>query len=271
MSFIQEKLLHIDLGLEKRYVLIQFSDVHVVTYGDLDDKESIMKAKNQETIWLRQRLDFAHKFNEPYDSESLFSSTECLSRLIDYANHNHPDLVLLTGDIIDYYSQANYAFLTQSVKSLNSPYMFLCGNHEYPSMQFLDLCGGNCDINHIEFDEFMVVSVNNSTRKIQPSQLSDFRKLLDYKKPIILTMHVPMMTDYNCDTFMKLEAYYSMTDLDCDQVTRDFIQSVCSSDIVKAVLCGHTHGSITSLIAPNKPQYCCSSGLIGSVNKIIIQ
>jgi predicted MPP superfamily phosphohydrolase len=46
---------------------------------------------------------------------------------------------------------------------------------------------------------------------------------------------------------------------------------VAESEKVKAVLCGHTHGAIFSFIAPGKPQYCCSSGLIGSVNKIIIK
>ncbi|MFA5290065.1 MAG: metallophosphoesterase [Candidatus Izemoplasmatales bacterium] len=271
MSFIQEKLLNIDLGLSKEHRLIQFSDVHVATYEQHDDHQSITKAINQEKLWLKQRLDFAHKFKENYDSELLLPSTECLAQLIEYANNNQPDLVLLTGDIIDYYSRANYAYLAKSIKRLNNPYLFLCGNHEYPSELFQDLCQGNCDLNYVEFDEFLVVSIHNSTRTIQPSQLSAFRQLLDYKKPIILTMHVPMMTEYNRDQFMKLDSYYSMNDRDCDEVTSNFIHLVCSSDEVKAVLCGHTHGSITSLIAPNKPQYCCSSGLIGSVNKIIIK
>lgn len=271
MSFIQEQQIHIELGIKKTYVLIQFSDVHVATYGPHDDQKSIIKAKNQESVWQRQRLDFAHKFNERFDSERMFSSSECLSRLIDYANHQRPDAVLLTGDIIDYYSQANYDCLKQSIESLESPYLFSCGNHEYPSALFQDVCQGNCDLNYLEFDDFLVVSINNSARKIQPSQLFAFRKMLDHQKPIILAMHIPMMTEHNRDTFMKLESYYSMNDHDCDEVTRDFFQLVCSSDDIKAVLCGHTHGSITSLIAPNKWQYCCSSGLIGSVHKIIIQ
>jgi hypothetical protein len=177
----------------------------------------------------------------------------------------------LTGDIIDYYSRANYAYLIKSVNSLDDPYLFCCGNHEYPSALFQDLCQGNTDLNYVDFGEFMVVSINNPTRTITISQLRAFEKLLDLKKPIILAMHIPIMTKYNLAEFMKLDSYYSMKYNDCDEITRSFIDMVCSSSEVKAVLCGHTHGSISSLIAPDKPQYCCSSGLIGSVNKIIIK
>lgn len=271
MEFIQEKILTIDVGISREYVLIQFSDVHVSTYSQFDDNESKNKAISQEKIWLKQRLDFAHKFKERYDSEILLSSTECLSRLTEYANSNYPDLVLLTGDIIDYYSHANYAYLSKSITSLQYPYMFSCGNHEYPSDKFHDLCQGNCNFHYLDYNEFIVVSINNSTRMIDVSQLNGFKELLSLKKPIILAMHIPIVTTYNLEQFEKLDSYYSINYKDSDEITGSFIDLVCASAEVKAVLCGHTHGFIASLIAPNKPQYCCSSGLIGSVNKIIIK
>jgi len=272
MSFIQENILRIDLGLSREYIIIQFSDVHAVSYDKkLDDSEAIDKAINQERLWMKQRTDFAKKFIEVYDIESMLSSTECLNHLIEYANKNHPDLVTLTGDIIDYYSLTNYNYLEKSIRKLVSPYLFSCGNHEYPSELFQDICQGNCDFHYADLGEFLVVSINNSTRKIKPSQLKSLEKLLTYKKPLILTMHIPIMTEYNIADFLKLDSYYSMQYNDCDEVTHNFINLVSSSDEVKAILCGHTHGSITSLIAPNKTQYCCSSGLIGHVNKIIIK
>lgn len=271
MSFIQEKIIHIDLGISKRYTLIQFSDVHVSAYGQSDDRETIDKAVTQEKIWLKQRLDFAHYFNESVDSEQMLPSAECLSQLIDYANKNHPDLVLLTGDIIDYHSRANYAFLTESVKRLERPYLFSCGNHEYPSALFQDLSQDKNGLSYVDLGEFLVFSINDSARKIDRNQLEAFEKLLEHKKPIILAMHIPMMTMFNEPEFMKLDSYYSMKYNDCDEVTASFIKLICSCNEVKAVFCGHTHGQISSLIALDKPQYCCSSGLIGSVNKIIIE
>jgi UDP-2,3-diacylglucosamine pyrophosphatase LpxH len=56
-----------------------------------------------------------------------------------------------------------------------------------------------------------------------------------------------------------------------DTVTNKFIDLVSTTQEIKAILCGHIHGSILTMIAPDKPQYCCSSGLIGQVNKIIIR
>lgn len=269
MGFIQENLITLDLGLSKKYTMIQFTDVHVSIYHPSDHEDSINKAILQEKVWLKQRLDFAHKFNEKHDSK-LLPSTECLSQLIAYTNHQHPDLVLLTGDIIDYYSPANYDFMKHSIENIHDPYLFMCGNHEYPSTKFKVLCQGHCDINHIEFDEFLVISIDNSTRKINSYQLKEFKKLLSIKKPIILAMHIPIMTSHNTDEFTKLDDYYSMKYQDCDEVTAEFIELVSSHRLVKAIFCGHIHGFLISYIAPNKPQYCCSSGLIGNVNKIII-
>lgn len=220
---------------------------------------------------MRQRLDFAHQFNEVYDSKSMLSSTECLDRLINYSNINHPDLVLLTGDIIDYHSQANRDLLKRSIGRLESPYLFTCGNHKSPSEWFQDICKGNCEFGVVDLDEFLVVSVNNSTRRIKPGQLEALKTRLKHNSPIILVMHIPLITERNQDVFMKLDSYYSMKYDNCDETTSHFIELVSSSDDVKAILCGHTHGDIDSMIAPDKPQYCCSSGLIGHVNKIIIK
>lgn len=272
MAFIQENTIHIDFGLSKTYTLIQFTDVHVVTY-DLtsDDHQTIEKAKENERIWMQLRLDFAKKYNDTYDSNNLLSSKDCLKHLIDYTNSSSPDLVLLTGDIIDYYSPSNYDYLRKSVKNLSSPYVFSCGNHETPSEHFESICKENCDYSQFEFDDFMVISLNNSNRKIKSSQLNNLKMTLGKEKPILLAMHIPIMTSYNQHEFSQLDDYFSMKYNDCDAVTTEFIQLVSTSNLIKAVFCGHIHGSLISKIAPHKHQYCCSSGLIGHVNKIIIK
>jgi 3',5'-cyclic AMP phosphodiesterase CpdA len=271
MGFIQERILNIALGVSKEYHLFQFSDVHVVTYRPTDSAESIEKAINQEKTWMTQRLDFARKFHEPFDSEHLLPSTECLGNLIDYANQNNPDLVLLTGDIVDYYSEANHDFLKQSLMKIKSPYLFSIGNHESPSIRFEDLCQGKSDFAAFDLGEFFVVSIDDSKRRISAFQREAFARLLTLNKPIIIACHVPMVTRHNEAVFPKFDSYFTMSYQDCDEITGDFIDLVCSSDQVKAVLCGHIHGAMASFIAPDKPQYCCSSGLIGSVNKIIIR
>lgn len=271
MSFIQEKILTIEIGLSKEYRLIQFSDVHVATYRPSDSADSIQKAVDTEKTWMTNRLHFARKFRESFDPGELLPSTECLDRLIDHANRDHPDLVLVTGDLVDYYSESNYAYLKQSLGKLEVPYLFSCGNHESPAGKFQELCGGKSDFTALDFGEFYVVSLDDSNRKINASQRDAFARVLAFHKPLLLVCHIPIMTRQNEAVFQKLEPYYSMSRFDCDEITGDFIDLVCSSDEVKAVLCGHTHGAIASFIAPDKPQYCCSSGLLGNVQKIIIR
>lgn len=272
MNFIQEKQIEINLGLSGRYTLMQFNDVHLATFDrDKDDLGTINRAISQERIWMSQRIDFARKFNEHFASDTLLSSAECLERLIDYAIKNRPDLVIMAGDIVDYYSKSNWDFLVQAVSRLESPYLFSCGNHESPADFFKDLCQGNSYFQVADLGELLVVSVNNSVRKIGHSQLESFQKLLSQNMPLVLVMHVPMMTRYNKREFERLDAYFTMSYDDGDATTKEFMDLVAESEKVKAVLCGHTHGAIFSFIAPGKPQYCCSSGLIGSVNKIIIK
>ncbi len=272
MSFIQEHIISIDLGLSKTYHFIQINDVHVVTYSqDIDDYMAIEKALNQEKVWMKQRLDFAHKFKESFDPKYMLPSTECLNQLIDYSNQNNPDLVLLSGDLVDYYSLSNLDYLEKSLKKLRKPYIFSCGNHESPSELFVNICQGNCDFGYVDLNEFIVVSMDNSKRQIKPSQFEALKKIHDLNKPIILMMHIPIMTRHNEDFFSKLDDYYSMKYNASDETTTNFIHYISSSSQIKAMFCGHIHGAITSFIAPSTPQYCCSSGLIGHVNKIIIK
>lgn len=136
MSFIQENIINVAIGVSKEYQLIQFSDVHVATYNPSDSTEIKEKAIIQEKTWMKQRVDFARKFNETIHQKHMIPSVECLSKLIDYSNENHPDLVLLSGDIVDYYSEANYVYLKQSLSRINSPYLFSCGNHEIRFLLF---------------------------------------------------------------------------------------------------------------------------------------
>ena len=272
MSFIQENIMRLNLGLSKEYTLIQFNDVHAVTYDkELDDPETIDRAINREKSWMKQRVDFANKFNEPYNPEFMLTSIDCLNQLIEYANETLPDLVVMTGDLIDFYSRSNHDLLAKAIGKLVSPYLFSCGNHESPSEYFQDICQGNCDFQYVDLIEFLVVSVNNSTRRINQFQLESLQALLAMKRPIILVMHVPIMTEYNLDEFKRLDSYYTMKYDDCHETTQNYIEQVSSVDEVKAILCGHTHGTINSYISPNKPQFCCSSGLIGFVNKYIIK
>lgn len=269
--FIQERNIELNIGLKRNYKLIHFSDVHVITYDEDDSIEAKEKAINQEKAWIKVRQDFAIHFHESYSEEQLIPSTNCLDNLIEYANNAKPDGVLLTGDIIDYYSKANYAYLKKSLSKLNSPYLFSCGNHETPSSLYNDICKGNGEVSYHDFEEFIIVSLDDSKKKIKQSQLDALESIIKLNKPIILSMHIPVMSKYNELEMKQYDSYYIIDHNNTDEVTSKFIKLIISEPLIKAIFCGHTHGASVSYFAPNKPQHCASSGLIGFVNNIVIK
>ena len=271
MSFIQENKIALSIGLKKEYKIIHFSDVHVITYRESDSQEVIDKAKKQEEAWFKVRKDFANHFTEHCDVEQMIPSTKCLDNLIDYANEQNPNVVLLTGDIIDYYSTSNYKYLKDSLAKLTKPYLFSCGNHETPSMLYNDICDGNGEFHYKEFDEFIIVSIDDSKKTIKERQLNALQEVLKRNKPILLTMHIPLLTKNNAQEMKQYDSYYVINYANTDEVTLNFLNLVVTSPLIKAVFCGHTHGASMTYIAKDKPQYCSSSGLIGYVNNITIK
>lgn len=271
MGFIQENNIELNLNLKRKYKLIHFSDVHVITHTNTDTKEDITKAINNENAWIRVRQDFASYFSEVCNSEHLIASTKCLDNLIDYTNLNNPDLLILTGDIIDYYSVSNYNYLKNSLNKVKCPYLFSCGNHETPSSLYKEITNNNNEINYIEFDEFIVVSIDDSKKVVNQYQFETLKKICLLNKPVIITCHIPMMSKHNELDMQKYDKYYIMGYDSNDQTTVSFIDFVVNNENIKAVFCGHTHGASISYLNKNKPQYCASSGLIGFVNNITIK
>ena len=265
MKFIQEKKIKLKIGLSKKYNILHFSDVHVITYNQNDDAETIKKTQEHQQAWDKVKIDFAKHFNEPYNDSHLISSASCLDNLINYTNNKNTNAVILTGDIIDYYSKSNYQYLVESLNKLNKPYLFSCGNHEIPVSMYNDISS-----KYIDLEELILLSVNNPEKRFEESDLNLLKELLLLNKPIILSMHIPLLTNYNKEQMKKYNQYYVIDHNTTDSTTSSFINLIINSKQIKAVLCGHTHGFSKTYIAPNKPQICASSGLIGFINNLII-
>lgn len=267
MGFINENRIRIKLNLKRQYKLMQISDCHVVkSHDDLSVKS--------ELNWLGMKQYFANVHREKYDSAvHSISSISCLNKLIDYCNQESHDLVMLSGDIIDYYSLENYQTLCESLAKFKDKYLFVCGNHEIPSNKYKDISIlKNPSVQLVDLGEIFVVGVDNSERCFKQDQLDFLMKLSDVKKPIILCMHYPIITEYNQKFFKEnYNDYYYIDYKDCDETTEKFIKFICDNDDVKAIFCGHCHGMNGTYFTNEKRQYVCSSGLIGSINEIIIE
>jgi len=271
MSFIQENKIELNFSLKNEYKLIQISDVHAMTYTSLDSKEEKEEAIKAEDLWYRQRTWFADKANEHYSESHMIPSKECLSKLIDYINSEKPVAAILSGDIIDYYSKTNYELLVSECNRISVPFVFSNGNHEIPASNYTEITNNPLGFKVLDFIEFKIVSLDNSTKSISKDTLDLVKKELEENKPIIIAMHIPISTKYNSDEMKKYDPYFIIDENNTDSITKEFIDLLVKCNNVKAILCGHTHGHSETYFAPNKLEICASSGLIGFVNKIIIK
>lgn len=269
MAFIQENLINIQLNLKKTYTLVHFSDVHIVAFpNDIDSKE-YAQANEHESAWYRVRKDFANYFKETCTEEQMIPSIDCLKKLLAYTTSIHPNLLMMSGDILDYDSQSNIDFLTKELNQIDYPFVLSCGNHEHPDI-FSQLTNHQETFMVKNLKEFKVISVDNSTKKFSKKQVELLKKELGDNLPILLCMHIPLMTKNNQEEMKKYDSYYIIDHQNCDVSTKEFIDLILSAPQIKHVFCGHTHGKGCSSLIANKNQYCASSGLIGYVNKIMI-
>lgn len=189
---VREEYLVIE-GLEKEYELLFVTDTHVIVSSPDDGEQILANAAERMPLF--------------YDGAGV-SSAEQFPYWIDYANEREVDAVLFGGDIIDYPSSSNIEFLNENVSQLDMPYLYTLGNHDwtYPWEYMTDkakqeyipmlqpVIEENGTIEIMDMEDFLVVSVDNSSGQVHPDALEQYLQVLEQKKPVIVLVHVPFMT-----------------------------------------------------------------------------
>ena len=180
-------------GLEGEYTLLFLTDTHMVVRGDDLSKQE----KENEDL----------RFPEFVNEEGV-TSFQQFSEWICYANERKVDAVLFGGDIIDTPSAANLQWLEEQLSRLNMPYLYVNGNHDwtYPweymtsrgKETFLPLLEPfmqrNTVIQTLDFGEFKVVGIDDSTNQVAQEALEPYGEILKEGRPVIVMAHVPFMT-----------------------------------------------------------------------------
>ncbi len=189
---VREEYLVIE-GLEKEYELLFITDTHVIVQSDEDDEQIRMNAE--------QRIPI-------FKDAAQVSSAEQFPHWMEYANERGVDAVLFGGDIIDYPSVSNVEFLKENISKLEMPYMYTLGNHDWtypweymtdrakteyiPMLEPMIEDGGTIKV--MDMQDFIVVSVDNSSNQVNPDALNAYLEVLEKGKPVIVLVHVPFMT-----------------------------------------------------------------------------
>lgn len=180
-------------GLREEYELLFLTDTHVVVRDE--------QAGEDVVSYVSERYPMFHNA-EGVDSQTQFEA------YIRYANEQGVDGVLFGGDIIDSPSEANLIWLAGQLQQLSAPYLYVPGNHDwtYPWEYMTEegrqallpllepVMQGNTEIHSLDFGEFLAVGVNDSANQVSGEALPEFEKLYVDKKPLLVLVHVPFMT-----------------------------------------------------------------------------
>ncbi len=195
-----------DWGLEMTEITIEIPGVeYEKTYLFMTDNQANFDATHTDLGW------FGSSENRVFKDKNGISSAENMDNWINYANDSMVDAVLIGGDIIDFYSDENISVLQKYLNQLSVPYIYTYGNHDSyvpwenkfydDEEEFVELFeNGSHEISVLDVGEYYIVSVRNyaidGTASVSEKAVSEFERVCEEGKPIILICHVPIYTEY---------------------------------------------------------------------------
>lgn len=234
-------------GLKRTYHFLFLTDMHMVVPDEEDS---------------HQVESYADLRYDEFKNEEDVASSEQFGAWVEYANSGQVDAFLLGGDIIDYPSDANVEHLETNLEKLNMPYLYALGNHDWTfPWEYMTQHGeetylpmlepymqSDSAIHRLEFEDLILVAVDNSANQIAPEALDEYRAILQEGKPVIVMLHVPVLTQ-SVLTKAK-EAWDSAVVLGGGNYggiypngdSAEFLEMTTSEDSpVVAILAGHVH------------------------------
>ena len=148
--------------LKKKYKLIVVNDQHII----VPDGDYISE-KSEE---IEQRVTM-------FSNSDGKTSQETWPEMVDAINAENPDGVILNGDMIDFFSEANLNCLMTDLKRIKAPVMYNRADHDlgiwysdtYTDEDVQQKEKESWDMEEVmvqDFDEFLVVGINNNTSQL---------------------------------------------------------------------------------------------------------
>ena len=255
-------------GLKRDFKILHFTDLHACA---LDEAEkAAMEPVRRDYIPPRQGLFGGGR---PYPSEAA------LPALIRYGEEIAADLILMTGDIIDFPSEANLTLLKTCVDTCKVPVLYITGNHDWSYaddyhtenaaatyLSRVDTIAGAVDHAAIYEDETVLVcAVDSGLDRIRKETLEAYltaaRRAKAEGKALILALHVPVHAETLGEDTVRVwrqeltigEGAFGAD----DPATMAFYNAVAvESDLAPdAVIAGHVHFDHEDLFPNGTPQY----------------
>ncbi|MDF1808769.1 MAG: metallophosphoesterase [Phycisphaerales bacterium] len=169
---------------------------------------------------------------EIYDVDSYLS----LVRVVESGLTHDPDLVIVTGDMVEHGDTESYKRVRQLLNSIDLPVFVLPGNHDSPNHMTNDLCGEN--IHYVDFydlDGWRLIFLDSHVEgkgygELSADQQLMFQKALEQSSSrhvLVALHHTPIILcpSFNCQL----------------NGAREFLEDLSSWPNVRAVIAGHAH------------------------------
>ncbi|MBR5427049.1 MAG: metallophosphoesterase [Clostridia bacterium] len=267
------------IGLEKPVKLLHVTDSHIALADERDDE---------------RKHALANRLGSP-DKEKY------LREHIAYAEKNC-DLLVHTGDLMDFVSHANVEMAREVLK--NEKIFFIAGNHDYS--QYV---GEAWEDNAYRMNSYMqmgyglgvpmffnsrvvggvnIVGIDNSYYLFEDWHLWRLKKEVEKGLPVILAFHDPLFEQSLYDDHVKRMPTEPTYLVGCDEEhllpynefravqqrpdapTLRMIEYIKSEPAIKAILTGHLHFSFESNLTDTLPQFVTGGAYDGVAREVTL-
>lgn len=266
-------------GLKRPYTFFHITDLHM---GCFTSEEAAEMPENRRT-YAQHRLEFFSREGR--------GASELWEEYMACAAREGAELLLLTGDMIDFPSNANLARLMKGVYDSPIPSLYVVGNHDWSFAddyhtphaeeahlpKFAELSGGDPHLTWREYRDLIVCAVDDSMDRVSRETVDGFLSLCEKGKPVIVILHIPLYVESmvpDCRAswggrvlMMGGEGLYGD-----DPHVKRFYEAVALDPHtpVVAVIAGHLHFHHEDVLPNGVPQIVTDKGYTGGCRTIHI-
>ena len=229
----------VSLGLKKPLMVCQVTDLHLI---HADERNSTAQRDHAES----RKKYFSNAHNEAEEIRA-------------YLLEHKPDLLLLTGDILDFPTESNLDALRAFLSNLPFPYLYIPGNHDWTFPQsyqsdaqyennlsrFGEWTGGTPDFQILETEGVAFIGVDDSRfDRVTEKQTEKLEAALASCRargvPAVVCMHVPICSEALAPRAMSVwSAPVMVGQANADSATKRFCELTAA--FASAVIAGHVH------------------------------
>lgn len=276
-------------GLQKDITIMHITDSH------------LLEADDHEEEYIRLIAGERLKMFCPKAVSKNFTTLDIFSEHIKLCNEIKVDCTVFTGDIIDFPSYTNMSHIKRLFETLNAPYFYVLGNHEwcYPNMKIDDeLRTRNyslfrpwsqrvpgCEVQ--EIGGVKIIALDNSNYQLTWEQFNIIKKEVEAHERCVLFMHIPIylpslakdvLNVWKAPIMMGAEGWTTETKdqwkvRDTDDSTAAFCRWLCQEkgSHILGVFCGHIHFAHIDPFGAGRFQYATEPGYAGGCRLITLK